>query len=187
MQVEPIVSFRGMATSPALRKKIMDRIGRLEQFHPRITSCHVVVDAPHRRQKGNVYKVSLNLAVPGHHVSVNRASDEEHAHEDVYVAVRDTFDEAQRQLEDFVRKSSENRTRTPDIPMKGEVNRMSREDGFGFITALDGRDVYFSLERMPQKIADELAVATPVRFLIGEADTGPYAHSISIVETPEAD
>lgn len=188
MQIAPTVSFRGMPTSPALHENILDRIERLEQFHPRITSCNVVVDVPHRhKNQGRIYKVSLNLEVPGYHVAVSHGSAENHAHEDVNVAVRDTFDDAKRQLEDLIRKSSSNRTRPPDLAMRGEVTRIFAEDGFGFIETLDGQDIYLGFDRMPEKIAAELAVGTRVRFLIGEADTGPYAHSISIMKTSETD
>jgi hypothetical protein len=56
--------------------------------------------------------------VPGKDVVVDRAKPIDHAHEDVYVAVRDAFDAAVRRLEDQTRKmrgSVETHTGRPPV------------------------------------------------------------------------
>jgi ribosomal subunit interface protein len=184
MQVAPTISFRGMETSPALEAKILQRLTRLLQFHPRITACKVVVDVPHRHQtKGNIFKVTLDLTIPGHEIVVSRNSEHNHEHEDVYVVVRDTFDEAERQLEDIARKSSSHRSRQPGIAMQGHVDRLFPDDGFGFISTLDSQEIYFNFDRLPKKCAQNLSVGSKIGFVIGDSDTGPYAHSISPLES----
>jgi len=42
--------------------------------------------------------------MPGTDVHVNQEGPQNHAHEDVYVAIRDAFDAAVRQLEDHARR-----------------------------------------------------------------------------------
>jgi ribosomal subunit interface protein len=96
-----------MDASEAVEARIRERAARLERFYDRITSCHVVVQAPHRqRNKGNLYEVHIQLRVPGDEIVVNREGPNDHAHEDVYVAVRDAFAAMERRLEDFVRRRS---------------------------------------------------------------------------------
>ena len=98
MQFPLEISFRNMDPSPAVEARIREKAAKLERFHDRIIGCTVVVEAPHRSQhKGKLYSVRL----------VDRAKPVDHAHEDVYVAVRDAFNAATRRLEDQVRKRRE--------------------------------------------------------------------------------
>lgn len=102
MQTPLQISFRGMDPSPAVEARIRDKAARLERLHDRITSCHVVVQAPHRHQhQGNLYEVRIQLRIPGQHeLVVNREGRLDPAHEDVYVAIRDAFQAAERLLAD---------------------------------------------------------------------------------------
>jgi ribosomal subunit interface protein len=96
MQSPLRITFRGATSSPALEAKIRDKAAKLEEFHPSIISCHVAVEEEARHhQQGRLFKVRIDLHVPGHDLAVNR----DH-HEDVFVALRDAFDAAKRVLED---------------------------------------------------------------------------------------
>lgn len=96
-----------MESSDAVETRIRELAGRLERFYDRITSCHVVIQAPHRsQQKGRLFQVNIQVRVPGDEIVVTRERPNDHAHEDVYVAVRDAFAAMERQLEDFVRRRS---------------------------------------------------------------------------------
>ncbi|HUU24039.1 MAG TPA: HPF/RaiA family ribosome-associated protein, partial [Methyloceanibacter sp.] len=62
-------------------------------------------EAPHRHHhKGKLYSVHIDISVPGKDLVVDRAKPLDHAHEDVYLAVRDAFNAAVRQLEDYTRR-----------------------------------------------------------------------------------
>jgi len=117
------VSYRNMDSSEALSTRIREEAEKLETFYPRMTSCRVVVAAPHRHHKwGVLYHVTVELGVPGgplvvrHEPSLHnrlQSGTEEgksrHAeaalrHKDVYVAVSDAFKAARRQLQDHARK-----------------------------------------------------------------------------------
>jgi ribosomal subunit interface protein len=99
------ISFRNMDPSPAVEERIRKKAEKLERFHDRIIGCTVVVEAPHRHHhKGKLYSVRVDISVPGKELIVDRAKPSDHAHEDVYVAVRDAFDAAVRRLEDQSRK-----------------------------------------------------------------------------------
>src|SRR5688572_14654991 len=97
------ITFRDIEPSPAIESRIRERADRLEKSGARITSCHVVVSEPHRHhRKGDAINVRIDLKVPGQEIVVNREPAASTDHADVYVAIRDAFNAARRQLEDTV-------------------------------------------------------------------------------------
>jgi len=106
MQVPLDITFQNMDPSEALRAEVEREARRLEKFHDRITSCHVTVDAPRtRHQQGDPFAVGIRIAMPQHKdIIVNKTHGDvpEHAH--ASVAIKDAFAQAQRQIEDAVRK-----------------------------------------------------------------------------------
>ncbi|MCE2510461.1 MAG: ribosome-associated translation inhibitor RaiA [Alphaproteobacteria bacterium] len=102
------ISFRNMDPSEAVEANVREKASKLERFFDRITSCRVVIEAPHRHHhKGKLYNVRIDLTVPGKELVVTHSGPGNHAHEDVYVAIRDAFGAAARQLEDHARKIRE--------------------------------------------------------------------------------
>ncbi len=144
MQVPYEITFDGMDPSDAVRARVQKEIDRLERFHDRITSCRVAITAPgkHKRQ-GGLYDVRIFMALPGGgEVSVQRNPVNGHAHEDVYVAIRDAFAAARRQLQDKDRKI-ENNVKAHETQPHGRIARIFYYEGYGFIETPEGGEVYF--------------------------------------------
>ena len=100
MQVPLQITLRDIKHSDALEAHIREKVDNLEEFFDRIVACRVVVELPHKHHhQGKQFNVRIDIGVPGSEIVVNR----DHA-EDVYVALRDAFDAAKRQLEDYARK-----------------------------------------------------------------------------------
>jgi ribosomal subunit interface protein len=96
----PQITYRGMAHSPAMDERINELAAKLDDLHPKITRCHVVVDETDRhKHKGNLFEVRVDLHVPGSEIVATRQS-----HTDAYAAIGDAFDVVTRQLEDTVRR-----------------------------------------------------------------------------------
>ncbi len=182
MEITPQIRFRGMEPAPHVEEAIRKHLDRLQHFHKRITSCSVVVEAPHRHsRKGEVYHVRVDITVPGREIVVGREPEENHAHEDVLVAVRDSFDAARRQLEDVVRKTSGYHVKPHPERLHGKVLRLTREEGFGFIGLPDGREVFFRQESMSEpKEWAQLDVGSEVRFSEHDGEKGPYASAVAL-------
>lgn len=94
------ITFRDMPHSDALDAHIRDKAHKLEQVFADIVSCRVVVEQPARhQQQGKPFNVRIDLGVPGSEIVVDKQQNE-----DVYAALRDAFDAAKRQLEDYARQ-----------------------------------------------------------------------------------
>jgi len=110
LQLPVRITFRNMDPSPTLEAKIREKAAKLERLHGRITDCRVSVEAPHHHHhKGQLYKVSIDLTLPGREILASTGTGNNHAHEDAYVAVRDAFDAAARQLEDTLHRQRDAR------------------------------------------------------------------------------
>ena len=112
MQVPAQITFKDIDHSDAIEARVREKIAKLETYTDRITSCRVVIAAPHRHHnKGKIYDVRIDLTLPGEEIAVAHEGPENHAHEDVYVAIRDSFEAARRQLKKRVRQIREAQTK----------------------------------------------------------------------------
>jgi len=100
MQTPLQITIRDIEHSDALDAHIREKARKLDAFFSRITSCRVVVEMPHKHhQQGKQFNVRIDIGVPGSEIVIN------HDHSgDVYVALRDAFNAANRKLEDYARK-----------------------------------------------------------------------------------
>jgi len=88
-----------MDRSPALEAKVYEKIAKLDHVFGGVVGCRVAFEARHRHHRqGTIYHVTINLAIPGADVVVTSLPEKNHAHEDPFVALRDAFDAARRQL-----------------------------------------------------------------------------------------
>ena len=118
MQTPLQITIRDVEHSEALETHIRGKVEKLEEFFKSIISCRVVVEMPHKHHhQGKQFNVRIDIGVPGSEIVVNR----DHA-EDVYVALRDAFDAAKRQLEDYARKiRGDIKTHEPRRTSEGEA------------------------------------------------------------------
>ena len=100
------ITFRNLEPSDAIKANIKKKAEKLERYAEHITSCRVVVEAPHKHHhKGNLYNVKVEISLSGEKILTTHHTGKHHAHEDVYVAIRDAFDATRRQLKNYVRRS----------------------------------------------------------------------------------
>jgi ribosomal subunit interface protein len=110
MQTPLQLTFRNMAHSEALAAHLQERTEKLERLSDRIVSCHVVVElVGHHQHHGERYRFSIHLGLPEHELLVTRAPSEHRDLENAFVMADRAFDEAERQLEDWVKRQRERR------------------------------------------------------------------------------
>jgi ribosome-associated translation inhibitor RaiA/cold shock CspA family protein len=180
MKLSPEITFRGVPRSDALETDIRDKLAKLDRFFPHIMSCRVMVEAQHKHHhKGNIYHVRLDLTVPGKELVVSRDPKEHQAHEDPYVAVRDAFDAARRQLEDYSRVMRGD-VKQHELPDHGRIVELVPAEDFGRIETADGRLVYFHRNSVLDADFDKLQEGDEVRFAEEQGDAGPQASTVHL-------
>ena len=98
------ICFQGMETSDALEARIRERFVHLMRRCPDLTGCRVTVTKESRAHvKGHLFRVGLVMHRPGRDVVVTHPGQRDHVHHDVYVALRDTFAAAERQVTELDR------------------------------------------------------------------------------------
>ena len=102
---QPRVTFRNMDSSAAVEERIRKRVIRLLKRAPRIQDCHVTVEAPNQH-KGGLFRIGVNINLPGAEIVVAHEGPNDPAHADVYAAIRDTFDAAERRLVERLRQTN---------------------------------------------------------------------------------
>ena len=105
MQVPLQIKFRHMERSAIIEDRVRDRCHKLQRFAEHVTRCRVTIDAPHKREdKNGQYQVSIEIILPDEQTGTAYHAEQHHAHENVDVALREVFDAAQHQLENYVRQ-----------------------------------------------------------------------------------
>lgn len=111
------VVFHNIDQSDALTEAVNKRVEKLERYCSQIIGGRVVLDSPHNNHyKGKVYSVGLEVHTPQLEVRVNQDQHDNHAHEDLYVAIRDAFNAAERQL-----KSVDKKHRATPLKHEGQL------------------------------------------------------------------
>lgn len=175
------VTFRNMESSEFVEAKVRECAAKLDRFCETIMACRVVVETNHRHHnKGNLYHVRIDITVPDGEIVVSREPKEHQAHQDAYVAVRDAFDAARRQLEQYVEKRKRHVKVHEEAP-HGRVSELVTEQDYGRISTIDGRDIYFHRNSVLNADFDKLAVGTAVSFNEEMGDMGPQASTVRVV------
>jgi len=122
--------------------------------------------------------VHIDLAVTGGTLVVGREGRMNHAHEDIYVAIRDSFRAMTRMLEEHERKRRGD-VKTHEAPPHGTIARMLPDHGF--IRTGDGQEVYFHRNSVVDGGYDKLEVGDEVRLAITDGDKGPQASAVTLI------
>jgi putative sigma-54 modulation protein len=95
----PTITFRHIDHSGALEDRARKLGSRLRRFSERIIQCHMTLEGPDNPRGGGAhYFVKIDLAVPGAQIRADSLHVDGAGHEDIYLALRDAFNNAKRQL-----------------------------------------------------------------------------------------
>jgi len=181
MQQPLQIIFRDIPQSDSVEEIIRDKAAKLDQYFDKIMSCRVTIESPHsHHHQGSLYHVTVDLTVPGTELVASRSRDKNHAHEDVYVAIRDAFEAAKRQLQEYKSKLK-NDIKTHETPSHGQVVELVEGQDYGRIMTQDGRDIYFHRNSLVRGEYDELAIGKEVRFVEETGEEGPQASTVHVV------
>jgi cold shock CspA family protein len=199
MHLTPTITFRGVERTTALETEILTRLRKLETYHRGIMGCRVLVELVQRHHEaGNRYHVRIDLTVPGQEIVVAHEaglhataqdvdaekltkvaeSDPERKH--ARVAIREAFDVARRQLQDYARRQR-GAVKTATKQARGRVTQLFPIDEYGYIEAENGQEVYFQKSSVLKDAFDRLTVGSAVSFVEEPGEKGPQASTIKLL------
>ena len=139
------IRFLGMDPSPAVEAAAREKAAKLDRFRADLMSCRVTIELQHKhKQQGRPYAVRIDVTAPGYELCVDRV-----AGEDLYVVLRDAFDDITRRIEDSVRHDRGQQKVHPAV-LHGKVVRLDAEGRCGFIRTAEGDEYWFA----PENVAD---------------------------------
>jgi cold shock CspA family protein/ribosome-associated translation inhibitor RaiA len=186
MQIPVTMTFRNVQRRAAIEELIHKQAAKLERVCDHIVSCRVAVEKPQEHQKsGNPFRVRIDVTVPPEHELVAvREAGEGDLHQQLATVIREAFGAMRRQLRKLVEKQHGDVKAHPAQEMSGMVVRLFRDQGYGFIKALDSQDIYFHKNSLPPGDFERLQVGTGVQWVEQEGDKGPQASTVRIVDKP---
>lgn len=186
---QPIrITFKEMEPSDAVEKWVENRAAKLEKFYEPIVHCNVVIEAPHRHSHhGRLYAVRIDITVPGDEIVVSHQGPNDHAHEDVYVALRDAFRAARRQLQGRAQKRRR-QVKRHELPRHAQVTKHYLAEDYGFLEGSDEVEVYFHRNAVLNAAFDDLRIGSLVRYVLAEAEgeAGPQASTVELIGKVES-
>jgi len=192
------VTFRNLESSEEVKGWIQEEAGKLDEFYGKITGCRVVVELPNRHRKsGNLYHVRVDLTVPGGEMVVKRQPHRRSLpgrverevtkrleikapHKDLRQAINDAFSATRRRLQGY---SSRQRgdVKIHEAAPLARVARLFPVEGYGFLAAADGREIYFHKNSVLNDAFDRLETGSAVSFTEEKGEKGPQASTVKML------
>jgi ribosomal subunit interface protein len=176
MEIPLQITGRNFELTDAIESEIRQKAEKLNKFYDRIIRCRIVVESPHRhRHQGKLYNIQIYMTLPGSELIVKRKP-----HKDLYVVIRDSFNAAQRRLEDFSRLQRGDVKRHEGVP-QGRISALFPEKGYGFLTTPEKGEIYFHEHSVINHDFKRLKVGMKVRFEETKGRKGPQASTVTVI------
>jgi len=201
MKSELQITFRNIRPSKEVEEWIRAEAAKLDSLYGQLMGCHVMVEIPHHHHKeGSQYHVRLNLAVPQGEIVVKREpslsasarrlgeakirkrAEVKVPHKDLRAAINDAFKSAGRRLRDYARRQRGDVKSHAPLP-EARVSKVFPRKGYGFLTANDGREIYFHENSVLGRGFPRLKVGSVVSFVEEIGEKGPQASTVRIHPT----
>ena len=168
------ISARDVRVNEETEELIRDKASKLDRIYDQIIGCRVKIDMPHRSQRtGMTYNVSIDITVPGGELVVKRESDQ-----DLRAAIMNSFETAQRRLKEYSERQR-GEVKTHFEKPVARVVRIFPEEGYGFLSTPEGREVYFHENAVLGGKFEALNVGAEVTFVEESGDEGARAVSVA--------
>ncbi len=172
----------GAALSSHVQEMIGAHLQKLESRFGRITACRVAIRAPGaHHQMGEPYSVSIKVALPGNReVNVGRISNNRDPRQsNIVFAVNDAFRRANRQLRRQAQRL--NGDVKQHLGPEGRIASLEMGKNSGFLTAADGREIYFHAHSVLGGKFDQLLIGDRVAYHEEEGENGPQASTVRVL------
>lgn len=166
------ITSRNLELTEAIKANIREHAENLDKYYSRIMSCRVAVEALPNR---SLYNVRIDMTVPGVELVIKLDPNS-----DLYIAIRDAFHDARRKLEDFARRQRGD-VKHHEEPPHARISALFHDRGYGFLTTLDGREIYFHENSVQNQKFKQLEIGMEVRFAEEMGEKGPQATYVKVI------
>ena len=194
------ITYRNVKPTAVIEEWIRGEAEKLDNFYNHILACRVAVEIPHRHhRRGGSYHIRIDLRVPGGEIVVNRepslAADVRHlgkpasskqmelngSQKHLRLAIKSAFRTTERRLQNYAR-CQRGEVKLHEPAEEAFVSKLVREKGYGFLTANDGRELYFHGNSVLGEGFSRLELGTTVSFVEERGEKGPQASTVRIIE-----
>ena len=201
MKSELQITFRNIRPSEEIEKQIHSEAAKLDALYGQLMGCHVRLEVPHRHhKKGGQYYVHMTLTVPQGEIVVRREpslsagarhlgegeikkrEEVQVPHKELRTAIHDAFKIAGRRLQDYARRQRGNVKSHAPLP-EARVSKVFPREGYGFLTASDGHEIYFHKNSVLGRGFPRLKIGSVVSFDEEIGEKGPQASTVRIRPT----
>ncbi|KTD73303.1 HPF/RaiA family ribosome-associated protein [Legionella tucsonensis] len=173
------IVFNNLRHSQAIEDNARKHAEKLGKYFDGIINCNVSIETHRHHNKGKIFHVRIDLMVPNAELVVNRDLAENHAHEDVYVAIRDKFLAMTRKLKKYVHKQR-GEVKHHEQPPEGFIREIAPIADYGFIETIDGRRLRFTSKSVIDYDFNKLEVGKRVSFVEAKSNDGPAASTVYV-------
>lgn len=184
MQTESKITFHNLDPSPALEARIEQKIAKLNTRFKDIVGLNVVVEAAHHhQQKGRLYSTRIDVRLPGGQLVVSvHPGKNPRKHDKVFAAMNNAFLAIEKKLaryKELVRQKI--KIHAPHW-QAAVVSNLLANDGFGFLSTIDGEEIYFHKNAVMNDRFGDLDIGSKVSFVLaeGEGRKGPQASAVRV-------
>ena len=186
MNVPIEIVFRNVNKTAEIEDLIRAKAEKLEQICGYMSSCRVVVEQPQKQhENGNSFRMRMRIDMtvpPSHELVATREASQGNKHDPLTGVIRKTFDAAEKQLKALTQKQHRLVKVHPTQETNAIVGILFRDEGYGFLRTVNGREVYFHKNSVLRNDFDQLKVGTGVRFVEELGAKGPQATSVQVEE-----
>ncbi len=178
MSVSVQIIFKNMFPSAAAEKRVHREIEKLNRICPKLLDARVVIESQHHHHhKGNLYDAKIVLNVPDAELVASRSPSMHHAHEDLFVAIRDSFVAIKHQLQKYLsqRRGEVKQHRQTPLAKVIEICPMA---GYGFIETPEGRRLRFTTNSLVNYDVQDLDMGDWVRFIEVDKSMEPSVSTV---------
>lgn len=188
METLPEVTFRGLQRTRELDDEIRFQLEKLDRICGNIISCRIGIEKRQRfNSQGSPFRVRLALAVPpGHEIVIVKGQKKSFEdHQPLLEIVHQAFEAAQRRLRKLRDIQNREVKRHPEQEVNGIVDKLYRQEGYGFIRTESTSQVYFHRNAVLHNKFDRLHLGDGVHFNSEEGEQGPQATTVRLIEKTE--
>lgn len=182
MQVPFSITHRGVEKSDFVDELVRKRAAKLEDFCDHIISCKVALERPNAHPRmGSHWRVRIDMTVAGgREIVVDRGQLDGSVRDDLYDAINDAFDVAQRRLKRLNAKQHGEVKAHPQQEPAGVIEKLFED--YGFIRTADGREIYFHGNSILNDDFEDLEVGMTVAFAEEAGEMGPKATTVRLMD-----